>query len=128
MKFTFTMEGRLESLNQTLKIPRLRFMQSFRRQHTKRRIAQWILYSQVPKFENPVRIHIRWVEKDQRRDRDNIRSGAKLILDALVRQERIVNDSQKWLTELTDSYDVDKTNPRIEVTIQDAISSNGRVA
>ena len=57
-----------------------------------------------------------------------MRSGAKFILDALVRQQRIVNDSQKWVTQLTDSYDVDKMNPRIEVTIEPATSSSALVS
>lgn len=117
MTFTFVMTGRLESLNETLKIPRFRFTQAKRRRMFKRHIGQWILYSQVPKFTTPVSIHFRWVEKDRRRDYDNIRAGSKLILDALVRQERIVNDSQAWLRPPTDSFEVDKTNPRIEVTI-----------
>ncbi len=134
---TFTILGRLESLNQTLKIPRHRFWQSQRRQRMKREIANWILGADVPKFADPVRIHIHWIEKDLRRDLDNIRAGAKLILDALVVMERITNDSRKWVVSLTDSYGTDKKKPRIEVTIEPAaepmshgmrekISSNGR--
>jgi len=124
MTFTFAMQGRLESLNQTLKIPKYRFIQSFRRQQMKRQIARWILYSNVPKFKGPVKVHFTWVEKDKRRDRDNIRAGSKVILDALVKMERIKNDSQKWLVELTDSYLVDKDNPRVEVTISDASAAS----
>ncbi len=117
MTFTFTMTGRLESLNETLKIPRFRFTQAKKRRMSKRHISQWILYSSVPKFTTPVRIHFKWVEKDRRRDYDNIRAGSKLILDALVKLERIVNDSQAWLMPPTDTFEVDKDNPRIEVTI-----------
>ena len=91
MTFTFKMDGRLESLNETLKIPRFRFTQARRRRMVKRHIAQWIQYANVPKFTTPVTIHFRWVEEDRRRDYDNIRAGSKLILDALVKMERIVN-------------------------------------
>jgi Holliday junction resolvase RusA-like endonuclease len=124
MTFTFAMNGRLESLNQTIRHdqnPRYRFFGARRRKMIKLRIAQWVLYAKVPKFTGPVKIHIRWVEKDRRRDRDNIRAGSKVILDTLVKQQRIKNDSQKWLLELTDSYEVDKANPRVEVTISDAL-------
>ncbi len=123
MTFTFTMEGRLESLNQTerdQRNPYYRFYAARRRKMIKRHIAQWIQYSRVPKFETPVRIHIKWVEKDRRRDLDNVRAGSKVLLDALVKMERIKNDSQKWLTQLTDSYEIDKADPRIEVTISSA--------
>ncbi len=108
-----------QGLNETLKIPRYRFSQARRRRGFKRRIELWILYSQVPKFETPVRVHFKWVEKDRRRDYDNIMHGSKLILDALVNQKRIVNDSQKWLEPPTHSFAVDRANPRIEVTISD---------
>jgi Holliday junction resolvase RusA-like endonuclease len=117
MTFTFTIKGRLDSMNRTLKIPRWRFAQAKRRAVMKYHVGSWVMAAGIPKFETPVKIHVRWIEKDRRRDRDNIRSSVKPILDALVIQGRIINDSQKWLTELTDSYDVDKENPRIEVTI-----------
>jgi Holliday junction resolvase RusA-like endonuclease len=124
------MDGRLESLNETdrdQRNPYYRFYGAQKRKALKRRIAEWILYRQVPKFVTPVKIHIKWVEKDRRRDRDNIRAGSKVILDALVKQARIVNDSQKWLTELTDSYEVDKANPRIEVTISDVSAGSSTI-
>lgn len=121
MKFTFTIPGRLSSLNKTLKIPKYRFMQSRLRAREKYHVGSWVMAAGIPKFTGPVRIHIHWVEKDKRRDYGNIRASEKPILDQLVSQERIVNDSQKWLVELTDSYEVDKMNPRIEVTIEDAI-------
>lgn len=120
MTFTFTIKGRLDSLNRTLKAPRWRFAQSRRRAIVKYHVGSWVMAARIPRFDMPVRIHVRWVERDRRRDRDNIRSGVKPILDALVSQQRIVNDSQKWVTELTDSYDVDKKDPRIEVTISSA--------
>lgn len=120
MTFTFTIKGRLDSLNRTLKAPRYRFTQSRRRAEVKYHVGSWVMAARIPRFDGPVKIHVRWVEKDHRRDRDNIRSGVKPILDALVMQGRIVNDSQKWVTDLTDSYDVDPENPRIEVTISSA--------
>jgi Holliday junction resolvase RusA-like endonuclease len=123
MTFTFAMQGRLESLNTTerdQRNPYYRFYAARKRKMIKRHIAQWIIYSRVPKFEVPVRIHIQWVERDRRRDLDNIRAGSKVLLDALVKMGRIKNDSQKWVVALTDSYQIDKANPRVEVTISDA--------
>lgn len=119
MTFTFTIPGSLPSLNQTLKIPKYRFGQAKRRRRVKYHVGSWIMVARIPKFMGPVKIHMNWIEKDWRRDRDNIRAGAKPILDALVIQERIVNDTRKWVVDLTDSYGVDPKNPRIEVTITD---------
>jgi hypothetical protein len=120
MTFTFTIPGSLPSLNQTLKIPKYRFSQARKRREVKYHVGSWIMASRIPKFSGPVKIHMHWIEKSRRKDRDNIRSGAKPILDQLVLQERIVNDSMKWLVDLTDSYGLDPKNPRIEVTITDA--------
>ncbi len=123
MKFTFTIKGRLDSMNTTdrdQRNPRYRFFGALRRKRVKQQVALCILYNRVPTFSGTVKVHIRWVEKDKRRDIDNIRSGAKVILDSLVKMGRIRNDSQKWLTALTDNYEVNKENPRIEVTIEDA--------
>src|SRR5229473_908038 len=115
---TFTIPGRLPSLNVTLKAHRYRFLESLKRQRQKRNIGSWIVASRVPCYRVPVDIHIRLVESNRRRDFDNIRSGAKVVLDALVATNRIHNDGQRCVSSLTDSFDVDKANPRIEVTIQ----------
>lgn len=116
----FWMPGRLDGMNDTMALPKSRYKQHHRRKMIKYLICQWIVARRVPEFKVPVMIHINWIERDRRRDRDNIRSGAKFILDALVKTRRIVNDSQRWVTELTDSYGIDKINPRIEVTIEPA--------
>lgn len=120
MEFTFTIKGRLDSMNRTLKIPRYRFSQARRRAQVKYHVGSWVMASRIPQFKGKVRIHVHWVEKDKRRDYDNIASSIKPILDALVIQERIVNDSQKWLEPPTHTFAIDKENPRIEVTIWDA--------
>ena len=62
-------------------------------------------------------IHMHFVEKDHRRDYDNIRSGAKFILDALQQAGILRGDGQGYLLPPTETYDVDKNNPRVVVTI-----------
>ena len=67
-----------------------------------------------------------WYEKDRRRDLDNIYSGKKFILDALVKCGVLQNDTQKWVIGLVDRIHTDKRNPRIEVTIIEAGEEIGR--
>lgn len=69
------------------------------------------------RFTCPVRMRYLWVEKDRRRDLDNIAFAKKFIQDALVRAGTIPNDSQAWVKGFADEFAVDKTNPRIEVEI-----------
>lgn len=115
----FTIPGRLPSLNEQFRTGsvRSRFYRSRLRQEHKAYIGSWIVASKVPVFGEPVDVRIRWVEKDKRRDYDNISSGAKMILDALVKTNRIKGDSRKWVYPVVHEYAIDKSNPRIEVTI-----------
>lgn len=69
--------------------------------------------------QNPVFIDFLWVEKDRRRDPDNVASGKKYILDALVRSGVLKDDTQRYIRGFTDSFEVDKDNPRIEVLIRE---------
>lgn len=63
-------------------------------------------------------IAIKFIEKDQRRDKDNISGfGGKVILDALQKMGIIPNDGWQQVNNLRYSWDVDKVNPRIEVIL-----------
>lgn len=116
---SFTIPGRLPSLNQQFRVPKYRFGRSRERQAQKRYVAGWILASGVPKFEAPVDVRIRWIEKDRRRDYDNISSGAKIVLDALVATARIPSDSRRWVWPVVHEFEIDPKSPRIEVTIEE---------
>jgi len=120
---TFTIPGRLPSLNRTLKIGRWRFSQAFKRRKAKNLVVGWVRYAQLPRYQEPVQIRIRWVEKDRRRDYDNITAGTKFILDALVLTGRIPGDSQKWVAPVAHEFAYDKNNPRVEVTIAEQSES-----
>lgn len=115
----FTIPGRLPSLNTQFKVGKYRFFASAKRQQQKRWLAGWILAAQVPIFKSAVDVRVRWVEKDKRRDYDNVSAGIKLILDALVATGRIPNDNRKWVYPVVHEHDVDKKNPRIEVEINE---------
>ncbi len=125
---TFKIPGRLPSLNQSYRVGRYRYKRSHDRQNQKRTIAGYIWDAQVPKFTRPIHVAIRWVEKDARRDYDNISAGAKVILDSLVATEKIPNDSRKWVDPVSHEFAVDKENPRIEVTINEIGNESGRLA
>jgi len=69
-------------------------------------------------FEKPVYMLYRWFEPSRRRDKDNISSfGRKVIQDALVRCGVLQNDGWANIDGFADEFYVDKKNPRIEVKI-----------
>ena len=72
-------------------------------------------------LREPVSMHYRWVEKDRRRDKDNISSfGRKVIQDALVEMGALQNDGWNNIHSFSDEFTVDKKYPRIEIEIEEA--------
>lgn len=72
------------------------------------------------RIEKPVSMEYLWVEPNKRRDKDNISSfGRKVIQDALVDAGVLKDDGWKYVDGFFDRFEVDKTNPRIEVLIKE---------
>lgn len=70
------------------------------------------------RIEEPVFMEYTWVEKNRRRDLDNISSfGRKVIQDALVQCGVLKDDGWKHVVGFSDRFEVDKKNPRIDVKI-----------
>ena len=66
----------------------------------------------------PIKVNVRWYERDERRDVDNITFAVKFILDAFVRASILPDDSRKYVAEISHKVYVDKDNPRIEVEFE----------
>ena len=67
---------------------------------------------------NRIDLDIVWYCKDKRRDKDNIiAGGTKMILDGLVEAEVIKDDGWEYIGDIYHHFEIDKKNPRIEVTI-----------
>jgi|TARA_R110000787_G_C13345302_1_gene438597 Holliday junction resolvase RusA-like endonuclease len=120
MTKTLTIPGRFPSLNEVLDVAKTHW--------TKYRDLKLQLTDSVDltarsqklhRFKGKVRVDFYWYEENQRRDVDNIRHGAKYILDGLVQGGFIQGDSQKYVVGLRDEFFVDKKNPRVEVAIED---------
>ena len=60
-----------------------------------------------------------WYEKDKRRDKDNIAFAKKFILDAMQKGKIIVNDGWSQIKYFKDEFEIDKSNPRVEVIIEE---------
>ena len=72
------------------------------------------------KFDEEAEIFMeyKWYEPNKRRDKDNISSfGRKCIQDALIKMGVIKNDGWKNIYGFSDYFEIDKENPRIEITI-----------
>ena len=78
----------------------------------------WQILAQLRrvKFARPVFLLFTFYEQDRRRDRDNVSSFArKVIQDALVKTGTLTDDGWDYVTGYLDRFAVDKDNPRIVV-------------
>lgn len=62
-------------------------------------------------------IHYLWVEKNKKRDLDNIAVAKKFINDALVKKGILQNDGWKNIIGFKDSFEVANTNSGVLVTL-----------
>lgn len=88
-----------------------------------KRNDQRVVYHYLPRgvrFDKRVFLEYHFFEPSARRDKDNV-SGYfhKIFQDALVQKGIIRNDGWKDIEGWTDRFDIDRKNPRIEITIRE---------
>lgn len=122
MKRQFTVPGRLPGLNDYINAERGKGgkYKAARMKKDAQELIEYMAKVQLHgvHYDEPVTIHYLWVEKDKRRDKDNIAFAKKFIQDSLVELGIINDDGWKEIKEFTDDFDVDVKNPRVEVTIE----------
>ncbi len=75
------------------------------------------------RIEKPVEMNYTWYEPNKRRDKDNVSSfGRKVIQDALVNAAVLKGDGWKYIVGFSDRFEVDRKKPRIEVLIREVES------
>lgn len=67
----------------------------------------------------PINLHITWYCKDKRKDKDNIRFAVKFIQDGMIECGLLKNDGWSEISGYSDSFVVDKENPRVEVELEE---------
>jgi Holliday junction resolvase RusA-like endonuclease len=115
----FTIEGRLDGLNEYTKVNRSnRYLANSVKHKNQKLVRIAIKQAKLEKVINyPIMLKITWYEQNKRRDIDNITFATKFIQDELVNSGIIENDSQKYINKLEHDVKIDKDNPRIEVEI-----------
>lgn len=72
---------------------------------------------EITEDDLPIDVHCHWVTESRRKDKDNIRFAMKMVLDGLEEAGLIPNDGWKEIGKLSDSFERDKHNPHVEITI-----------
>lgn len=114
-------KGRLPGLNEYIEAERRNKYIAAKLKHNAENLIIMQVKRQVRGFrpEYPLVMHYHWYEDSKRRDKSNVCAyGRKVIEDALIKAGIIAGDGWKYIDGFTDEFSVDKTNPRIEVTIE----------
>ena len=122
MEYRLTIPGRLANLNDLIRAERANRYKGGQLKADNEKIARVAIRKCLRGVEiiSPVFMEYHWIEKNTRRDLDNISSfGRKVIQDALVKEGILRNDGWKDISGFSDSFGVDKDNPRIEVVIRE---------
>lgn len=120
MAIRFTIPGKLPGLNDYVRACRSGYRAgNAMKRSVDETILGAVLESSVPRLRVGKRVFLRftWIEPNTRRDMDNIAFAKKFILDAVKKYGLIADDGQKYIAGFSDSFGVDKDNPRIEVEI-----------
>lgn len=120
MNVKLIIAGRLPGLNEYIAADRKHRQQGAAMKRKSQSTVYGFINRQLHgvKFIRPVQMQYTWYEKDRRRDKDNISSfGRKVIQDALVTCGVIENDGWAQIEGFCDVFAVDKKEPRIEVDI-----------
>lgn len=115
--------GRLNGLNEMINAARSHWSKGREeKQEMTDLCAFWVMAARLKPYATPVLIHFDWIEPNSRRDPDNIRAGAKYVLDALKNQSILPQDSRKWIKGISDAFPPpDALKPRVVVRIEDYV-------
>lgn len=119
-KYNFTIHDQLPGLNDYTKTNRgNKYAGAKMKQDVENRIIAAIR-NQLRGIQIDRCVHITyiWYEPNRRRDLDNIAFAKKFIQDALVSTGVLQGDGWKSISGFSDGFDIDKGNPRVEVTIK----------
>ena len=64
--------------------------------------------NQLPKYQNPIKIHFTWVEGNKRRDLDNVCFAKKFILDSMVKAGKLKDDNRNYVSGFKDTFEYGK--------------------
>lgn len=111
----FTIPDRLPGLNEYVNACRSNPIKGGQKSSYAHRICKLGMTKIHGKKMNRIFILCQWFERDKRRDKDNIASARKFILDALQEWDILKNDGWKQIAGFYDDFQIDAGNPRVEV-------------
>ena len=102
---TFTIKAKLPSLNEVNQHNRANKYGGNKFKQDIEEVIGWaikqaLVMRTLKPVQNPCVIEIEWHEATRRRDVDNIQSSQKFILDAMVKNRILKNDSRRYVKQI----------------------------
>ncbi len=116
-KYVIIIEGELTDLNKFIETERRNRYDGARMKKENTEYVQWKTKGIPPINSYPLHVHMVWYTKDEKIDPDNTAFAKKFILDALVKNKILRNDSRKHITGFSDDFEVDRKRPRVVVSL-----------
>ncbi len=114
---TIIIPGELPGMNEIIAAAKSHYHQYNDMKKVNTEMVTWIA-KKIPKKKR-IFLDITWYCKDRRRDPDNIAAAVKFIWDGLVEAGVIENDGWSENAGWSNTFKVDKNNPRVEVKIRE---------
>lgn len=114
--------GPLPGLNDLITAERSHRQKGAAMKRQVQRVVEQCAKKQLRSFRptRPVWMSYTWYERDRRRDKDNISSfGRKVIQDGLVKAGVLANDGWAQIAGFSDEFHVDTKRPRVEIEIEE---------
>ena len=122
MEYLLTIPGKLHNLNDYISAERSNRYTGAQMKKSDQDIVIYYAKKQLEgiSIEKPVFMEYTWHEPNRQRDKDNISSfGRKVIQDGLVKAGVLRGDGWSHIAGFSDRFKVDRKNPRIEVLIRE---------
>ena len=112
-EYKFTIPGALPGLNEYINAERNNKHKAAKMKKQAEHTIILFIKQQLRglKIQRPVLINYLWVEKNARRDKDNIAFAKKFIQDSLVKAGVIENDGWERVEGFTDEFSIDQEGP-----------------
>lgn len=121
MQYKLTIPCTLPGLNEYIKAERTNKHKAAAMKRDTEHIISFVIRDQLRgvRLEGPVVMRYTWAEPNRKRDKDNISFARKFIQDSLVSMRVLPDDGWKYIDGFTDTFIVDRENPRFEVVIEE---------
>lgn len=102
---TFTIKAKLPSLNDVINVNRGNRYNGNKFKQEIEELIGWeirraLTIGTLKPISKPCEIYIWWHEATKRRDVDNIQSSQKFVLDAMVKNNALKNDSRRYVKQI----------------------------